>query len=252
MQLTLSRVRSTQRGFSLVELMVGITIGLIVTAGASVVAVNQINEHRRLMLETQVQQDLRAAADLLQQDMRRAGFRGIPQLGVWQPASGVGTPLEVPAQSASASPYAAVSVTNSVTDTGGLRTLEYKYARKNEGGTYSSGDAPLSNEYFGVRWDKGKHTLYLKLGKTNGQDNWQPITDPDTVQIINFEIQVVEQSFGLGEFCENSCVGSTCPQQSIRRVEFKIRGRAVHDSNVVRTLTGVERIRADTVTGACP
>ena len=62
-----------QRGLGLVELMVGITVGLIVAAGASMMAVNQINEHRRLMLETQIQQDLRSVADLLQQDLRRAG-----------------------------------------------------------------------------------------------------------------------------------------------------------------------------------
>ena len=65
------------RGISLVELMVGIAVGMIVVAGASVMLVNQVNEHRRLMLETQVQQDLRASADLILRELRRAGYRGI-------------------------------------------------------------------------------------------------------------------------------------------------------------------------------
>lgn len=247
MQLTPRFRRVAQRGLGLVELMVGITIGLIVAAGASLIAVNQINEHRRLMLETQVQQDLRTAADLLQQDMRRAGFRGLAQLGVWTPASGVGTPLEEAPQVATANPYSTVTRT----ETDAIRSLEYSYARSNADGEYSTGTELASNEYFGIKWDKAKRTLYLQLGRKDDQANWQPITDPDTVEIIDFNIQVFDQNVPLGEFCESACTAATCPTQAVRRVEFKIRGRAKHDPDVVRTLSGAERIRADALTGAC-
>jgi type IV pilus assembly protein PilW len=246
MQLTSHHRRFIQQGLGLVELMVGITIGLIVAAGASVVAVNQITEHRRLMLETQVQQDLRAAADLLQQDMRRAGFRGLAQLGVWAPASGVGTPLEQPAQAATANVYSTITKS----DTDGIRSLEYSYARRNDD-EYGDGTALSSNEYFGIKWDRAKQTLYLQLGKKDGQPNWQPITDPDTVKIIDFDIQVFEQSVPLNDFCDRPCTAASCPQQVVRRVEFRIRGRAKHDANVTRTLTGAERIRTDAMKGAC-
>ena len=46
--------RARQRGLSLVELMVGITVGMIIVAGVSLMMVNQIDEHRRLSLETQI------------------------------------------------------------------------------------------------------------------------------------------------------------------------------------------------------
>ncbi|HEY0957025.1 MAG TPA: prepilin-type N-terminal cleavage/methylation domain-containing protein [Roseateles sp.] len=235
---------SAQRGLGLVELMVGITVGLIVAAGASMVAVNQINEHRRLMLETQVQQDLRAAADLIQQDMRRAGFRGDAAYGVWTPASGVGSALEVPARAASASPYTELTEIDSSTE----RTLEYRYARQ-----YAFSAAPQNNEYFGIRWDKRNKALYLKLGlKEDGSPNWQPVTDPETVEIMQFEINVRTQEIELKDFCDADCSGAGCPKQLIRRVEFLLRGRAKHDENVVRTLSGTERMRADAITGACP
>ena len=247
MQLTSRQRRSNQQGLGLVELMVGITIGLIVAAGASLVAVNQITEHRRLMLETQVQQDLRAAADLLQQDMRRAGYRGEAQLGVWAPASGVGTPLEEPAKVATPNLYTPLVGT----DDDKTRALEYRYARGTLG--ESVGGAEVSdNEYFGIRWDKTKKTLYLQLGKKDDQPNWQPITDPETVEIVDFDIQVSAQQIPLGEFCDRPCTAATCPQQEVRRVAFTIRGRAKHDAAVTRTLTGAERIRADAMTGACP
>lgn len=228
---------------SLVELMVGITVGLFVAAGASMVAVGQINEHRRLMLEMQVQQDLRTAADLLQQDMRRAGFRGLAQYSVWQPASGVGTPVEVPARPASASPYASASKTDSQNE----RTLTYSYALVRN----NTDDARQSNENFGIKWDKVSKVLYLKLGTRNGQDNWQPITDPELVKIIGFDVDVSGSLAGVGDFCESDCTGAGCLRQEVRRVSFTIRASANHDPNIVRTLTGAERIRADALAGAC-
>ncbi|KQW43591.1 hypothetical protein ASD88_16185 [Pelomonas sp. Root662] len=233
--------RVTQRGLSLVELMVGITIGLIVAAGASMVAVNQINEHRRLMLEVQVQQDLRTAVDILQQDMRRAGYRGLAQYSVWQPASGVGTPFEVPARAASASPYASTARS----DTTGSREFMYSYARSST----NKSDIPSSNDFFGIKWDKGSKVLYLQLGT----GNWQPITDPESVKIVDFDINVATKATDLTDFCECPTAGCPAPpQQLVRSVSFTIRGQANHDPNVVRTLRGVERIRADELTGTCP
>lgn len=228
-----------QQGLGLVELMVGITVGLIVAAGASMVAVNQINEHRRLMLEVQVQQDLRTAADLLQQDMRRAGFRGLPQYSVWQPASGVATSAEVPALAASANPYSGLLRTN---DTSAL-TLTYSYARTST----NVSDVPLNNEYFGTKWDKANQVLKLQLGP----GNWQPITDPESVRIIDFDITVASQDAAIADFCDSPCTGSGCPAQKVRKVNFTIRAQATHDANVIRTLEGVERIRADAITGVC-
>ncbi|MCE4555843.1 PilW family protein [Roseateles cellulosilyticus] len=234
------------RGLSLVELMVGITVGLIVAAGASMVAVNQITEHRRLMLETQIQQDLRTAADLLQQDLRRAGFRAQASQGVWIPPSASGSLNDRAAVAASANPYAAMERTEDEN----TRVLTYMYGIP----TNATG-IPKDNEHFGFKWDKGRQVLSLQLGK----DNWQPITDPDTVLITDFKIDIVSPpAESLGDFCDKPCnppeVGKPpeCPMHQVRRVSFTIVGQAVHDRNVVRSLSGVERVRSDAITGACP
>ena len=55
-------IRSNQRGLTLVELMVGLAVGLFVLAGATLVVSSQLNDNRTLLLETQIQQDLRAKA----------------------------------------------------------------------------------------------------------------------------------------------------------------------------------------------
>lgn len=62
-----------QRGMSLVELMVGITIGLFVVAAATLMVGNQLTDNRRLLLETQLQQDMRATMDIMSRQIRRAG-----------------------------------------------------------------------------------------------------------------------------------------------------------------------------------
>ena len=63
-----------QRGMSIIEMLVGVVVGLLVVAGASKLMIDSFGENRRLLLETRVNQDLRAAADLIARDIRRAGY----------------------------------------------------------------------------------------------------------------------------------------------------------------------------------
>ncbi len=84
-QLIMAGKRFSQAGLSLVEMMVGIAVGLIVVAGASLMMTSQVTQNSRLLQETQIQQDLRAAADLMMRDLRRAGFSTNSANTVWAP-----------------------------------------------------------------------------------------------------------------------------------------------------------------------
>jgi type IV pilus assembly protein PilW len=245
---SIHRLLAAQRGLGMVELMVGITVGLIVTAGAAMVATRQITEHRRLMLEVQMQQDLRIAADLLQQDLRRAGYRGLPGNSVWEPERNGGT---TPAKDAVASPYAVVTQTDPQHPT----DIYYRYARPPTGSTIPNKTNTLaSNEQLGIRWDQTAKVLYLQLGVTaTGDPNWQPITDPDAVLIENFSAPIVSQQISLGDLCDPGCeTAGNCPTQTIRRVDFTITASAKSDPSIRRTLQVSEKLRADDISGACP
>lgn len=235
-----------QRGVGLVELMIGITIGLIVAAGAAVVATRQIVEHRRLMAEVQMQQDLRVTADLLQQDLRRAGYRGLPSNGIWEPErNGGATPAKEPASS----PYASVTLA----DNGGNRDIYYRYAKWSAAGVPNKSNVLASNEQFGIRWNSSNKTLYLQLGVVNGQPNWQPISDPEAVLIENFTASIANQSVPLDDLCDSSCTAAgTCPRQQVRLVTFSITAVSKADANVRRTLNVTEKLRADEIDGVCP
>jgi uncharacterized protein YneF (UPF0154 family) len=58
---------------SIVELMVGVAIGLLIVAAATLMMSGQLSENRRLLVEAQLQQDLRAAADIMTREIRRTG-----------------------------------------------------------------------------------------------------------------------------------------------------------------------------------
>ena len=99
---------------------------------------------------------------------------------------------------------------------------------------------------YGVRWNKGNNTLEIQLGS----GNWQPITDPDSIVIQNFNANVVTQEISLDDLCGPAGV-ATCLKQCQRRVDFTITAAAKSDPNVRRTLTVSEKIRADEITATC-
>ena len=61
-------------GFSLVELMVGIAIGLVVLVGLSSVYINTVVGGRTTTASNQLSQELRALMDIMVNDLRRAGY----------------------------------------------------------------------------------------------------------------------------------------------------------------------------------
>lgn len=235
--------RARARGFSLIELMVGIAVGMIVVAGASLMMTNQISDHRRLTLETQVQQDLRATADLMLRDLRRAGSRAAPQNGVWAPNA-----------AATSNAYADI---NLVADQVGS-VLQYSYSRHQD---RSRPDADPSfpdleddvmtsgTERFGFRIDD-IGILRFRIG-----DRWQPLTDNGVLVITAFNVVLAEQQVALGDLCGQPCpVGSTTcpPSQQVRRYDISLTGHAAHDVKVERTIKVTSRIRNDQIVGACP
>jgi type IV pilus assembly protein PilW len=64
------------RGVSLVELLVGLALGLFIVAIATSLLVARLQSHRELLLQSRLMQDLRVAADIVARDLRRAGYWG--------------------------------------------------------------------------------------------------------------------------------------------------------------------------------
>lgn len=224
-----------QRGLSIVELMVGVAIGLFVVAAAAMVVTTQLGDNRRLLLETQLQQDLRATADIITRELRRAGY--------WkEPLAGISIAGAAPSAS---NPY------SGITNTAGGPEMAASAVASTVLLSYSSPVGAENNvvdsaEQLGFRLDNGVVQTQL------GGGNWQALTDANTMTITAFTMSMNIQSNTLS--CAKACAGlANCPPtQQVRAITLDITGQATHDTAVQRSLRSTVRLRNDVVAGTCP
>ena len=74
-------LRRSQRGMSLVELMVSLTIGLFLLGAVGIIYVNTMTTSRSSTLESQMNEDASLALELLQQQIRLTGFSNVDGTG---------------------------------------------------------------------------------------------------------------------------------------------------------------------------
>jgi prepilin peptidase dependent protein B len=222
-------ILARQRGLSLVELLVGLALGLFIVAAAATLLAAQLREQRSLMVENRLMQDLRTASDVVVRDLRRAGHWGAAASGIWMPgASGV-----------VANPYAALSPVAAASD-----AASFRYSRDTV-----ENHAVDSNEEFGLRLRNGAIELLLGAG------NWQSLTDAGTLRVTRFSVTPTTQELSLQAHCTAACAAgsTTCPpRQQVRSLAVVVTARSAADASVVRSLRSDVRVRNDAVIGACP
>jgi type IV pilus assembly protein PilW len=216
---------------SLVELMVGLALGMFVVAGASVLMTNQLADNRRLMLETQMHQDLRAAADLIARDLKRAYWWYASETSVWRD----GFAAQVP------NPYAASSPSSSAAAVDNI-----SYTISSASGQVAEDNSVDASDKYGFQLNN--YAIEMK----RGGGGWQAMTDVNTMKIIAFSMKVNASVVPIA--CYACTAGSTTcpPQQVVRQVVVSITGQAVHDPSVIRGIVNTVRLRNDLVQGTCP
>ncbi len=223
------RVSRPARGLSLVELLIGIALGLFLIAGGLAVVSSHAGDHRQLVLEARLHQDLRAAAEAITRDLRRAGHWGEPGAGLWAP--------DAPARP---NPYAPT-----LPDGAGADQALLSYSRDAQ-----ENHRLDANEQFGVRLRNQVIELLL------GQGNWQALTDPGTVLVSH--LQLSTRAEAVASNCDRACPPThpgapPCPPQLLlREVTVDITGRSPLDRRIERSLRTRARLRNDELVGACP
>lgn len=79
-----STMRPSQRGMTLVELMVAMTIGIFLVGAVGIIYVNTTTTSRSSTLESQMNEDATLALELLQQQIRLAGYTSVAATGARQ------------------------------------------------------------------------------------------------------------------------------------------------------------------------
>jgi len=205
----------------MVELLVGLAVGLFIVVGATKLFADYLVDSRRLLVETRINQDLRAAADIVARDLRRSSYWQNALAGVAYPAASNPFRLVTPVGSASAA------------------TVTYSFDNPSTPG------APQ----LGFRLNGNVVEMQL------GGGNWQALTDPRTVQVTQFSIQPVHREVPIGSYCTPACTASSpgCPSVVVRQFQIVLRGNAPSpNTQVVRELNESVRLRNDEITGACP
>lgn len=208
--------RRRQLGLSVVELMVGVTIGLFIVAASALMVSGQLADNRSLLLGTQIQQDLRATADIITRDLRRIGYS--PSIDIWHDG-----------MSATMSENSYASITPSSGST--ITELDYHYRRR-------SGD----DARFGFKLDSG-------VIKSRVAGQWEALTDARVMEITAFTINIPAATvYRLP--CPKLCPDDTenCwPEVRLRTATVTITGQSTSDANVTRTVTSQVRLRNDWV-----
>lgn len=220
---------------SLVELLVGVVVGLFIVAGAVTLFVGNLSSSRKLLLEARINQDLRATADLITRDLRRAGY--------WENAIS-GTIAAGASSVTVANQYSTVTTT-------GTDQVVYTFAR-------DTNNVVDGNEQFGFRLATTGGIGRIEMQVSNG--SWQPVTDPTAMNVTGLVITPVVTDVAVGGACAKVCpppVGATytCPNPpviTVRQYDIQLTGAAISDAAVVRTLQTRARVRNDRLSGVCP
>lgn len=115
-----------QRGMSLLELMIGVAVGLLVVASSLVVYLGGVRTGTDVLRANRTNQDIREVMNLMVNDIRRAGYDASPVANTTNPFSVVGT--------------------TDITISG--ECILYSYDALHEGGTAHTVDAV---DFFGFR-----------------------------------------------------------------------------------------------------
>ena len=234
--------KQPQQGLSLVEILVAVALGLLLVSAVAALLVGHITEHRRMLAEVRLMQDLRAAADLVTRDLRRAGYWGRAEQAV---ADGTQAPPL-------SNPYAGLWPD---AQAGSTMALGYSYSRDDTEDNLAS-----NNERFGFRLNARTHVLEMRLGGAaitpETSDSWQPLTDPNAIQITRFAVTAIQHSLSLLAHCPTPACGSggsACPPRlQVNELVVELGATDPRDSSLTRVLRTHVRTRNDIVSGACP
>lgn len=212
-------VRRAARGLSLVELMVGITVGLFIVAAATVLVASQLGENRKLMLDTQLQQDLRATADIITRELRRVDASRTPQAGLSYAGAQAQENPNQPMIPSAAGTYDAV-------------TFYYQRSGSQQGP-------------WGFRLDATNGVIETSLGPGVG---WQQLTDGNVMRVTSFTIEIQrepEQELPCPRLCQPGNDTSCWPRLQVRSFVVNINAESRADPSITRRIQSVARARND-------
>jgi len=271
--------RQSQKGVTLIELLIGVLVGLvIVAAGISIFGTSVKGQSDNIKL-SRLNQDMRSMMDIMARDIRRAGF--------------VTSDPSANLSSLQNNPFFDSTTAGATTDLAIYNTnacIVYAYNSNND-----SPPVVDSSERFGFRLDNAGELDMRRSGSTNENctdGQWETITEPE-VEITGLTFTITPTTLnatsmatdtdgdgcfdgddqnpttassscktGLygnnlcdsGEAC-NTCTRDGSPDPAclyVRNVDITLAGRLRTDTSVTQSITEQVRVRNDKFLAAIP
>jgi len=177
--------RRQQSGLTIVELMVGVVVGLIVLAGVIAVYIATIQSSNSMLQQAKLSQQMRASLAIMTSDIRRAGYWGTATSGTFSnPFATIGdTDINVRDGSNAA-------VANGASGT----CILFSYDKNGDGSVGA-------DEYYGYRWSGGTNPVQVRYGGASAGDgddctagSWDDLTDDRslTIDSLGFSLSNVK------------------------------------------------------------
>ncbi len=212
------------------DLLLGMGLGVFLCAAAAGLMLSQLREHKRLLADTLLQQDLRNAMALIRQEIRRTGalataHERIPEPGKAPAAIGVEPSLQLlrDGKPAPAEPSG-----------NGLR-LQYDRAPR------------ADHEAVDRRVDRGFRLQEAQLQYLL-ERSWQPWSDGATVRFTRLELSQQAASSTLARPCSCAAGHRSCDTRIQGQViSVVLVGQSRLDASTVRSLRSSIHVRNDQV-----
>ncbi len=212
-------------GFSLVELMISITVGLVVLGGVVSIFSSSVKGNADALKMTRLNQELQAAMGMMTRDIRRAGYWGNASSAIG-PSTSNANPftLDTPGNYSGETNASCITFSYDTNDNGSVTTLP-------------------PDERFGFRLNSGALEA-RQSGNACTDTGWVNITDENSVQITTllFELKAQPPILIISNVMATTPATSTI---NVREVRITMQGRLKNDTNVTRTLQETVRIRSD-------
>ncbi len=221
----------SQAGFSLMEALVAMSISLVVTASMVALMANSLGSTSRIVNMTKLTDDMRSTMQMLTRDVRRASYNANAMLCYGNDDCYTDGSL-TPAGDVAISP--------------GEDCFTFQLDRLNDGDSTNGAGGfrrQQTNAVPAIGW------LEMWTGDAppalaachDDNDNWVPITNPDSMDITTFNVNDDDLSYTQVIFDD----GVKTISQRVRKLRIQIDAQLVNAGGITRHMEDVISVRND-------
>jgi prepilin-type N-terminal cleavage/methylation domain-containing protein len=213
---------ATQKGFSLIEMMIAAAIGLLLLSSVMSLftsSMKHTSDSNRLI---RLNQELDSVIDLMAGELRRAGYNGTSNNGTYLATNNTSFGVTIPS--------------------GQNSCIVYSYDKNSDG-------AIDNNEKFGFRLQNNIVQYSESVDSCDG--TWQPITDPSAIVVTALTFSIVERCVNTTSIPATEST-SGCPASvagdilfKTKQINIELKGKPTNNASKEKKLNTSVRIRND-------